>query len=284
MTQLIGPGRLSFTGADGNTLVADAWGAGPPVLLLHGGGQTRYSWERTARRLADADHRAIAVDLRGHGESDWSPDGVYTMSAHVADLDAICSSLGEPATLVGASMGGVAALRLVGDAPDGGIGFARSLVLVDVTPQLEAAGVSRVHDFMRGAPDGFASLEEAAATVAAYLPGRPTPRSTDGLSKNLRLGADGRYRWHWDPRILDGLATDAGLRHDQLVQAASRVRIPSLVVRGAKSDVVSADGVREVLGLIPHSEFVEISDAGHMVAGDNNDPFSTAIVEFVLRH
>jgi pimeloyl-ACP methyl ester carboxylesterase len=274
--------QRAFTGADGNRLAAEVWGDGPAVLLLHGGGQTRHSWERTCRRLAASGLRAIALDLRGHGDSDWSPDGAYGLQAHARDVAAVCAALPGRPSLVGASMGGASALLAVGGAAAGGAELASSLVLVDVTPTMENAGVSRVRDFMLNAPEGFASIEDAAEAVALYLPGRPRPGSTGGLVKNLRLRDDGRYHWHWDPLILEEL-DDPGALHGAMVQAARAVRIPSQAVRGGKSDVVSPAGVRELLELIPGCEFAEVGDAGHMVAGADNDLFSQVIVEFVER-
>jgi non-heme chloroperoxidase len=276
--------RLVLTGADGNRLVATSWGSGPPALLLHGGGQTRHSWDRVGPTLARAGRTAIALDLRGHGDSDWSADPEYTLHTHARDLRAVCAVLGGRPSLIGASMGGIAALLAAGENPDGGRALASCLVLVDVTPRMEAAGVSRIRDFMLAAPDGFASLEQAADSIAAYQPGRRRPSSTAGLAKNLRLGPDGRYRWHWDPRILDAMPGDPSARHDVLTAAARAIAIPTLLVRGGRSDVVSAEGVRELKELVPHSEFVEVTEAGHMVAGDANDQFGDAIAEFVGRH
>jgi pimeloyl-ACP methyl ester carboxylesterase len=273
----------AFTGADGNRLVAEVWGAGPPVLLLHGGGQTRHSWERTCRRLAASGLAAIALDLRGHGDSDWSPDGTYGLPTHARDVLAVCAALPVRPSLVGASMGGASALLAIGGAAAGGAELASSLVLVDVTPTMASSGVARIRDFMLDAPDGFASIDEAAEAVARYQPDRSRPRSAAGLVKNLRLRDDGRYHWHWDPRILEELSDDPGALRGAMVRAAREVRIPSLAVRGGRSDVVSPEAVRELLGLIPGCEFTEVSAAGHMVAGADNDVFSQAIAEFVGR-
>jgi non-heme chloroperoxidase len=271
----------AFAGADNNRLAAEVWGAGPPVLLLHGGGQTRHSWERTCRRLAAAGLCAVALDMRGHGDSDWSPDGAYGLQVHARDVRAVCAALPGRPGLVGASMGGASALLAVGEAGTGGSELASSLVLVDVTPTMEGGGVSRIREFMLTAPEGFASIDEAAEAVAGYLPGRARPRSTGGLVKNLRLRDDGRYHWHWDPRILKELSDDPAGVHEAMVRSARGVRIPTLAVRGGQSDVVSPAGVQELLGLIPGCEFAEVGGAGHMVAGADNDDFSHAIVSFV---
>ncbi|MCU1656996.1 MAG: hypothetical protein JWO57_1652, partial [Pseudonocardiales bacterium] len=244
-------------------------------------GQTRHSWDRTAQRLADADCTALALDLRGHGDSDWAPDGTYGLEANMRDLLAVLGQLDERPAIVGASMGGAAAMMTLGNDPLGGVGLARRLVLVDVTPRMEPEGLGRVRDFMSSAPDGFASLEEAADAVAGYLPGRPRPVSTEGLAKNLRLHPDQRYRWHWDPRIMVGFALNDEDRHAVLATAASGVRVPTLLVRGARSDVVNEEGMRELSTLIPDVQFAEVGQAGHMVAGDSNDPFTDTILAFV---
>jgi non-heme chloroperoxidase len=275
------PRTTHYRGADGNALVGDVVGAGPLVVLLHGGGQTRQSWHRTTGALAGAGFSTLALDLRGHGDSDWSPAGRYGFQRNAEDLLAVLAQLGERPALVGASMGGIAAIVALGQSSSGGTDLARCLVLVDVTPRMESAGLARIAGFMRAAPQGFASLDEAADAVTAYLPGRSRPTSTSGLAKNLRLGADQRYHWHWDPRLLDSMpSTDDG-RHADLSAAARGVRVPTMLVRGSRSDVVSEQGVQELKELIPQAVVAEVSDAGHMVAGDDNDDFTAAILEFV---
>jgi pimeloyl-ACP methyl ester carboxylesterase len=291
------PERIVFTGADGNQLVADAYGSGPLVLLLHGGGQTRHSWTATAQSIAAGGQTAIAVDLRGHGDSDWSADRAYPLNRYALDVLAICSALPHPPALIGASMGGIASLLAISQTGDGGKKLARCLALVDVATRLEWAGVARIRDFMLSAPNGFASIDEAAAAVTAYLPSRPdtnppdprrpAPKSNPGLIKNLRQGSDGRYRWHWDPQIMDDMPTDAAGRtrlHEELVAAARTVDIPTLLVRGQLSDVVSADGARDLQQLILHAEVAEVVNAGHMVAGDDNVTFAGAIISFTRQH
>lgn len=181
-------------------------------------------------------------------------------------------------------MGGITALVGVGE----GKLACRALVLVDIAPRIEAEGVARIVAFMRGYPDGFESLESARAAVAAYNPQRQQAGDGSGLRKNLRLCSDGRYRWHWDPRLLEHpeRADPAMMAQQQerRMAAARRIEVPTLLVRGTQSDIVSAEGVRELRELIPHAEVVEIAQAGHMVAGDRNDIFSEAILAFIGRH
>jgi pimeloyl-ACP methyl ester carboxylesterase len=280
-----------FTGAAGNRLVADMFGdAGPSVLLLHGGGQTRHSWRETAERLARSGSTAYALDQRGHGDSDWIADGSYAFSDYADDARAVSDALavrsGKRPIVIGASLGGIAALLAEGKAAKAGRGalFA-ALVLVDITPRVDLNGVAKIQGFMRAhAAEGFGSISEAADAVAAYLPHRPRPRSYDGLRKNLRLDPDGRWRWHWDPKFLDGprpVDSARGMTEAALVEAARCVRAPALLVRGTSSELVSPDHVREFLELVPHAEYMDVAGARHMVAGDRNDRFSAAILSFL---
>lgn len=275
------PDIVEFT-SEGLRLVGNRWQASPPhrgsVILLHGGGQRRFSWATTAERLARHGWTSYALDARGHGDSDWAPDGDYSMTALSRDLTAIRNAIGEIPVLVGASMGGMTALMAEGASP----GLARGLVLVDIVPKLEPQGVERIMAFMAQAPDGFASLEEVADAVATYNPHRPRPRNIEGLRKNVRQGADGRFRWHWDPRLLDG--GDEPTRdatYALMVDAASRIRIPTLIVHGGQSDIVTQEGVDEVRTLIPQATEILVAGAGHMVAGDDNDVFTQSLIGFL---
>lgn len=274
--------RIEFKGRGGR-IVGDRWesaGGRGTLLLLHGGGQTRHSWSRSGPRFSDAGWTTISIDARGHGDSDWAPDGDYSADALVADLGDVIQQLGESPVLVGASMGGLTALMAEGES----IVSARALVLVDVAPRIEPDGAARILEFMSSAPDGFASLEEVADAVAAYNPHRPRPTRLDGLRKNVRLGADGRWRWHWDPAFLR--VPDEPRRqvtHERLVAASRHIAVPTMLVRGLSSDIVSADGAAELLQLIPHAEVKE-ARAGHMVAGDDNDVFASQVVDFLDRN
>ena len=259
-------------------IAADA--AGPadaaPVILLHGGGQTRGAWGGALAEGARRGFHMISADLRGHGDSGWSPDADYGMAAHAADIAAIAATLPAAPFLVGASLGGMASLSYAarGHALAG-------LVLVDIAPTVNRAGTDKILAFMHSAPDGFASLEAAADAVAAYLPHRPRPKDTSGLMRNLRL-RDGRYYWHWDPRMF---GEGRGPRDvDGLREAARQLKVPTLLVRGRLSDVLSPEGVEDFLRLVPHAEFADIAGADHMVAGDRNDAFNDAVFDFLERH
>ncbi len=269
-------------GHQGLTLVGDLYGpsAGPEVVLLHGGGQTRHAWDATAEALAEAGFRVLSFDQRGHGDSDWAEDGDYRVHAYAADLLAVTTQLHAPPAVVGASLGGMAALLAQAEDP----AAIAALVLVDVAPRLELEGVKRIIAFMTSHPDGFASLEEAGDAVAAYLPHRPRPDDLSGLAKNLRQGPDGRYRWHWDPRFISpARSRGPSVTHELLSAAANKLTVPTLLVRGGLSDVLSEEAAREFVELVPHAEYVDVAAAAHMVAGDRNDRFATEVVGFLRR-
>ena len=275
--------RISFEGFRGVQLAGHSYGhpANRPVLLLHGGGQTRHAWAGTGRRLAEAGFHAVALDLRGHGDSDWASDGDYSIDAFAADLRAVASTFDERPAVVGASLGGGVALVAEGEAT---APVSSAVVLVDIAHRVEMDGAMRILAFMTGRPEGFASLEEAADAIAEYLPHRPRPTDLSGLTKNLRQGADGRYRWHWDPALFQGDLTPASDQDsDRRVLAARGLRVPTLLVRGRMSDLLSAEAAAEFLELVPHAEFVDVRDAGHMVAGDRNDVFTDAVAGFLVR-
>ena len=290
-----GPGR--HTGGMGTTLrlrgygldlTADRYGPddGAPVLLFHGGGQTRHAWGGTAQLLGDKGWRATTVDLRGHGESNWASDGDYDIDAFSGDIRAVARAEPAPPVLIGASLGGLASLVAVAEDPEADAAgpLAAGLVLVDVAPRLEPEGIARIAEFMLGHIDGFDSLDQVADAVAAYNPNRPRPTDLSGLRKNVRQRDDGRWYWHWDPRFLTGGRTDEprSFRNEsRLDDAARALTLPTMLVRGRASDVLSEEGARQLQALVPHARMVDVAGAGHMVAGDRNDVFNDAVVSFL---
>ncbi len=275
----------------GIRLAADIDGPkdGPTVMLLHGGGQTRHSWSGTHKVLAAAGWRAVSVDLRGHGDSDWDPDGDYSLDAFANDIGALVSSMDSAPVIVGASLGGLSALTAITEAPDQR-SVARALVLVDIANRLEPGGRKRIGAFMTANLDGFATREGAADAIAAYNPNRPRPKNLSGLAKNLREGDDGRLYWHWDPAFVTGKFGSADETRASVVQpnrldrAAEALELPALLVRGRRSDLLSTQGAQDFLRRAPHAEYVDVAGAGHMVAGDRNEVFNTAILDFLERH
>lgn len=271
-----------YAGAQGLGLAADVGGdpGAPPVILLHGGGQTRHSWGAAQRALVAQGFFVVNLDARGHGDSDWSPQADYSLDSLAADLRAVAATLARPPALVGASMGGATALYAVGhDAMP-----ARALVMVDIVPRIEAEGAKKIGTFMRAHPRGFASVDEAAEAVAQYYPHRPRPKDPAGLMKNLRLRDDGRLHWHWDPHMLDQRRDpEPPSFTDQMLDACAGVHVPSLLVRGLKSDIVSDAGIAEFRARLPQLEVFDVEGAGHMVAGDRNDAFNDGVLAFLRR-
>lgn len=286
--------RPSTIAGAGVRLAVDLWGeaSDAPVVFLHGAGQSRRAWDEAAATVAAAGWHAVTVDHRGHGDSEWPVEADYEFEHFARDLHAVVGSFEQRPVVVGASLGGLAALVAQGRSTEQ---LYRGLVLVDVTPRMELAGVQRIMGFMSAHPDGFASLQEASAVIARYT-GRPQPSSTDGLRQVLRQRPDGRWGWHWDVRFLDRktgeaqAATEATERYEEmrrgLLDAARRVEVPTLVVRGVQSELVTREAVEEVLEAVPQASFVDVAGAGHMVAGDQNDSFVDAVVNFLdgVRH
>jgi pimeloyl-ACP methyl ester carboxylesterase len=279
------PQPMHFFEGAGVRIAADSFGepGRPLVLFSHGAGQTRHSWRGSAETLADKGYFAVAMDARGHSDSDWPEDGNYERSVMVEDLALVLEQLDAgPAALVGASMGGNTSLAAIGE----GKVNASALVLVDIAPRIRSAGGEKVGEFMEQKPDGFDTLDQVADAIANYQPHRQRKRNLDGLAKNVRLGADGKYHWHWDPRYRKRAPMtrdDIRTRTRRLEDAARRLAIPTLLVRGGLSDVLDEAGAQSFLDLVPHAEYVNISDAAHMVAGDRNDAFGLSVIEFLSR-
>ncbi|VEG43928.1 alpha/beta hydrolase [Mycolicibacterium flavescens] len=285
----LAPNVFRVSTNDGVTIVADRIGdpAAPAVVFLHGGGQTRRSWGRAAAAVAERGWQAVTVDFRGHGESDWSADGDYRVTTFAGDVLEVLGELPDRPVIVGASLGGFTAMLLAGELSPGTV---RAIVLVDIVPDMNESGASRIHDFMaEKMTSGFASLDEVADMIQQYNPHRPRPADLNGLKTNLRE-RDGRWYWHWDPKFIDGTAalppievTEVDRMH-AAVDAILRNGVPMLLVRGQRSDLVTEERAREFLGRFPDVDFVDVGGAGHMVAGDRNDAFAEAVVNFVIRH
>jgi pimeloyl-ACP methyl ester carboxylesterase len=275
--------RTTFAGGDGLRIAADVGGPpeAPVVVFGHGGGQTRHSWAGGTTRLIEAGYRVINYDLRGHGESEWSPEHRYEARYRAEDLLAIMGTARGPIALVGASMGGLTAFYAAMVARNADL---RALVLVDIVPKPSSQGVQHITEFMRRHLDGFDTIEQVADAVQSYNPHRPRPSDLAGLRRNLRE-RDGRLFWHWDPCILrldapgeyDALRRTIGARGQPLA-------CPTLLIRGLRSDVVSSEGISELVEWLPQTEIFDVEGAGHMVAGDRNDSFNVGVIDFLARH
>ncbi len=292
---------------DGLALSVEAFGdpSHPPLIFAHGFGQNRQAWRNSALSMAEQGWFGLALDGRGHGDSDWLPSGNYRLEQFAHDLGAMADD--HPGSiLIGASMGGLLGLLLQGerasqsattadgtpasthragvvgehaDACSSQNGPFRAMVLVDVTPRWESAGVNRILAFMAAHPEGFDSLQHAADEVARYLPHRER-KDPERLRTQLRP-VGGRWRWHWDPRLMDRVAQEAAGYIPRLQAAAAKVDVPLLLLSGGRSDVVSRQTIGEFLQLVPHAEHVQIEDATHMVVGDRNDAFTREIARFL---
>ena len=265
-------------------IVADTFGnpEDKPVIFLHGGGQTRHSWGDTAKIIAQNGYYALALDARGHGDSSWSESGNYHIEDLGNDLKEVIKKLSKNPAIVGASMGGLTSLIAQGESENT---ISSAIILVDIAPKTEQKGIERIFAFMSSNKHGFASMAEAAESVSAYLPNRTKPKDHSRLEKNLRLREDGRYYWHWDMKMLElwkSITPDQQIKNEaRMYQAAKNLKVPTMIVRGGMSDVVSEKVMAEFLDEVPHVRSVNVSDAGHMVAGDSNHAFTNAVLEFL---
>ena len=264
--------------ADGIALAIEYFGSrAPRVVFAHGFGQTREAWTSCATATAAAGWSCLTYDARGHGDSDWLASGEDVVDQLTTDLQRVCAHAGAPPVVVGASMGGLVGIAMAGADPES----CRALVLVDITPRWEPAGVERILEFMHAHPTGFGSLDEAADSIAAYLPHRGARKSPERLRKLLIESTDGRLRWHWDPRMLAPIAEDGARHQADLLDAASRICVPTLLISGAASDVVSETTINEFLELVPHARHAIVPKATHMVAGDENNQFTRHVLDFL---
>ena len=276
---------MKFKVSSGLNIAASSWGrdSDPLVILLHGGGQTRHAWGETGEKLSQNGFYVLALDLRGHGDSDWHPNGEYGVDNYKKDIVSILQEVKKPAAFIGASLGGMTSLSIAVDPELREKCWALVMVDIGLYPNLE--GSQEIVEFMHSGSEGFASIEEAAESVANYLPHRKRPRDNRGLEKNLRLKDDGRYYWHWDPRFLDSRPKDIPEDYKEKQKSFAKVvETPTLLIKGAMSNILTQNEVDDFLKVITHSEFVEIKDAAHMVAGDRNDIFAAAAIDFLENH
>lgn len=278
------PQTRTLTGAGGLQLAATAFPtsaslqADSTLLFAHGFGQTRGAWLRTGTALAAQGYAGLSYDARGHGDSARNPDGMaYTGEEFADDLIIVAGEHMQPPVLIGASMGGLFGLLAEARWP----GLFRAMVLVDITPRWEEAGLQRILAFMTAFPDGFDSLEHASDIIAAYLPHRRNRKTPDELRELLREGGDGRWRWHWDARLIDDLVRDSAQHQDSIAEAARAIRCPVLLISGGRSDLVSSRTVEEFQTLVPHATHAHLAHATHMLAGDDNDAFTGTVLEYL---
>lgn len=255
------------------------WGgdaSAPVAILLHGFNQTAHSWDEVAPLLRD-EHRIVAIDQRGHGQTEWARDKNYSRQAMVDDVRAIADHVGaDRFAVIGMSMGAVHATLLAGQAGD----RVSSLVTVDWAPHVETAGIEKIKLIALRTWDSF---DTAVREVMMFNQRRTEENVRERLSHSLREREDGQWTWKVDlmgfasdPRFSDGSET--------MWQHVSNVRCPALVVRGGDSDVLSEHAAAELEAKLSSGRGVTVPDAGHSVAGDNPGALHAAIAPFLREH
>jgi len=252
--------------------------ARPPILLLHGGGLTAHTWDLLCLTLRPQ-YRCIAPDLRGHGDSAWSTEQRYQLSDHCADLEGLVAHFGlDRFVLVGMSLGGAVAMTYAGQHADG----LDALVLVDVGPEMSGGGGQRLRDFAASSTE-LDSIDAYVERALAFNPRRRPELLRRSLLHNLRKTPNGKWAWKYDPRRTLPPGTDPGRRRDVMWANVERITCPTLVVRGAQSDMFLAHDAAKLVSRLPKGEFVEIPGAGHTVQGDQPRALSEAMQSFLAK-
>ena len=249
----------------------------PPLVLLHGVGQTCHTWDLFAAAMADHFH-VMAFDQRGHGDTDWAADKDYSRASMVEDANAFTDALGlEHFFLTGMSMGGANSLAFTAKYP----AKVEALIVVDVGPRVEPKGVKHIRDFMKNYRE-FDSLDQAAEVIHRFNPRRPLEVIRKyTVVYNLKETVGGKWTWKYDTYFSDShRKVDVKQMQEELSAAVKKIQCPTLVVKGGESDVFSLDGARDLQELIPSSEFALVPKAGHSVMGDNPQGFESAVRGF----
>jgi pimeloyl-ACP methyl ester carboxylesterase len=255
------------------------WGRGdhPGLLFLHGGALTAHTWDLVCLALR-AQFHCVAVDLRGHGDSEWSPTLDYGPDAHARDVGGLIERLDlERVVLVGQSLGGLSAMRYAAAAADQPAG----VVMVDVGPKVKSSGVRRVADFVMGDP-GDGSVEDFVRRARAFNPRRDPRLLRYSLLHNLRPTGDRGWTWKYDRRALTPDYFAAVRRElEKLCDVGKAVACPALVVRGAESDALSDGDVSSFAASLPGGRCTTVENAGHNVQGDNPRGLAGALARFL---
>jgi esterase len=255
------------------------WGiAGrPPLVFLHGGGLNSHTWDLVCLALRREWH-CLALDQRGHGESEWSPEMDYATERHAEDVEAFRRTLGlERPVVVGMSLGGANALAWAGVHGRDLAG----LVLVDVGPETRAEGVRKIQAFTAEATP-LESVEQFVDRALAFNPRRNRELLRRSLLHNLRRMPDGRWMWKYDQRHRGKADPEAQARRRELLwRAVDVVECPTLVVRGAQSDVFHDEDAERLAGRLKRGRWVRIEGAGHTVQGDNPAGLLVALRQFL---
>ncbi len=263
-----------FVDANGLRFHYLEWGepSNPTVLMLHGASQQGHSWDFISLPLS-ADYHVLALDQRGHGDSDWSPNSDYSLDAMVGDLEALVPALGLDQRrfhLMGHSMGGRNSFVWASRHP----GALRSLTVVDTGPETAPRGRQRIQQF-RELPDNLDTLEEFADRIQEYT-GRTREQVLGALKYSIRQGADGKWTWKYDRVMRERGRQDNLWSPEQLWERWRRIDCPTLVTRGDRSDIFSDDTLQRMGQEIADCETITIANAGHLVQGDNPPDFLAA--------
>lgn len=255
------------------------WGTDgqPPLLFLHGALQQGHSWDFISLALCERYH-VLALDARGHGNSQWSPNGDYSIDAHLKDLDGFVEALGlEEFILVGHSMGGRNAYAYASQRSE----KVKALVIVDVGPEVQKRGEARIRRF-RELPDQSDSYEEFADRVQDYT-GRPRDQVIGALKYSIRQSPDGKWTWKYDKLLRSTGYRPRSWSRERLWKSLEGIRCPTLIVRGAESEIFSTKTLEEMLRVMPQSTSAVVPNAGHLVAGDNPAGFLNVLLEFLAQ-
>jgi esterase len=269
--------RARHVVVDGFRLHALDWGgSGAPLLLLHGGALTAHTWDLVCLALGQR-YRCIALDQRGHGDSEWSPQLEYGVDAHVRDITGLVEALRlERTVIVGQSLGAVNGLGCAAREPK----WLAGLVMVDAGPWVRDEGARRIADFVL-APAELPTIEAFVERARRFNPRRDVQLLRGSLRHNLRPLPGGGWTWKYDRRPLTQQRFErmrASL--PELAPLLGRVRCPTLVVRGADSDVFGEADAERLAGGLPDARLVTIAGAGHTVQGDNPVDLAHAIDDF----
>lgn len=256
------------------------WGppAAPPVVLLHGITGHARTWDDEARLLAER-RRVLALDQRGHGDSDPAPDGDYGDDALLGDLDAFVHALGlGRVSLLALSLGGRVAINYAGRYP----AQVERLVVVDIGPEIAPAGRARVGTLMATAPERFASIEDVITHMRANA-----PRYTDAMLRHraqhaVRPLPGGGFTWKYDRALRDAIRQGRLRVPADLWPQWRAIACPTLLVRGAESDVLSDETAKRMIDALPGARLVVVPDAGHTVPGDQPAAFQALLREFLM--
>ena len=265
---------------DGLELVGEAFGdpAAPPVLFFHGGGQSRSAWRGSARIVGAAGYYGVTFDLRGHGESDWAPDGDYLLDAFGRDVEHLLDQFERPVSLVGASRGGQAALVGGSRHPD----RVRLVMLADVAPLMRDDGVDGIRAFFTEGAAGFDSLDQAANSLARHLD-QPRLGDASRLARSMRQDVAGRWHWRWDPATGNAEFLHPPSEGEAILASAARMTSPIVLVRAELSHLLTDQGVARFLELTSQLQVVTAMGVGHMFTADRNDSFAAELLDWLSK-